>query len=231
MSAATLLFPFPKGAAGVAAPGSWSLDQGVDIAAPANTPELAVGSGTIVREGISGFGPNAPVLKLDQPINGLDYVYYGHAGPDLVKVGQHVTAGQQITSVGAGIVGISTGPHLELGLSATPSPEPMNVTSPQLKQLLLTASRVSPAAGQAGHGTSLDPFPGGGDPLPGGSAPGGPSVGSMIGSVISGIFGGFFDYVKSNLIRAALFGALIFGGGGLAIYGLSHSLGPPKPPQ
>lgn len=122
-NAAGFVFPFPKGAPGVAAPNAWSPDQGVDISAPAGTPELAVGSGTIVQEGIGGFGPYAPILKLDTPIlspqGPLQYVYYGHSGPDLVPVGAHVAAGQPITEVGAGRVGISTGPHLELGLSPT----------------------------------------------------------------------------------------------------------------
>jgi hypothetical protein len=91
------------------------VDQGVDYAAPGGTPEYAMGDGVIIGEGISGFGPNAPILKITSgPLNGME-IYYGHAGPDLVHVGEHVHAGQQITIIGYGIVGISTGPHLEVG--------------------------------------------------------------------------------------------------------------------
>jgi murein DD-endopeptidase MepM/ murein hydrolase activator NlpD len=111
-------FPMPKGAA--SPPGTWSLDQGVDISAPGNTPLLAVGSGTIVLHGIGGFGPSAPVLHLDSG----QYIYYGHAGPgNMLPIGTHVSAGQVISEVGAGIVGISSGPHLEIGFcdaSGTP---------------------------------------------------------------------------------------------------------------
>jgi hypothetical protein len=96
-------------------PGRWSIDQGVDIPAPAGTPEFAIGPGTIIGEGISGFGPNAPILRITSgPLTGRN-IYYGHAGPDTVRVGASVRAGQQISSVGAGIVGISTGPHIEIG--------------------------------------------------------------------------------------------------------------------
>jgi murein DD-endopeptidase MepM/ murein hydrolase activator NlpD len=92
-----------------------SIDSGVDYAAPGGTPLYAIGTGIIVGEGISGFGANTPVLKITSgPLAGR-IVYYGHAGPDLVPVGAHVVAGQQISIVGYGIVGISTAPHLEIG--------------------------------------------------------------------------------------------------------------------
>jgi murein DD-endopeptidase MepM/ murein hydrolase activator NlpD len=109
-------FPLPKSAA--SPPGTWSLDQGVDISAPGDTPEFAVCSGTIVLHGIGGFGPWAPVLHCDSPIGGYDYVYYGHAGPaNQLPVGSHVGAGQVMSSVGPGIVGMSTGPHIEIGFA------------------------------------------------------------------------------------------------------------------
>ncbi len=92
-----------------------SVDQGVDYAAPGGTALYAMGDGVIIGEGISGFGPNAPILQITSgPLKGLE-VYYGHAGSDNVHVGQRVKAGQQISEVGYGIVGISTGPHLEIG--------------------------------------------------------------------------------------------------------------------
>jgi LysM repeat protein len=92
-----------------------TVDQGVDYGAPGGTPLFAMGPGVIVREGMSGFGPNAPVLQITGgPLAGKA-VYYGHAGSDLVSVGAQVAAGQQISIVGYGIVGISTGPHLEIG--------------------------------------------------------------------------------------------------------------------
>ncbi len=109
-------FPLPKSAA--SPPSTWSPDQGVDISAPGNTPEYAVCSGTIVLHGIGGFGPWAPVLHCDGSLDGYSYVYYGHAGPaDQLAIGTHVGAGQVMSSIGPGIVGISTGPHLEIGFA------------------------------------------------------------------------------------------------------------------
>jgi murein DD-endopeptidase MepM/ murein hydrolase activator NlpD len=134
-TATMMLTPFPPplppallaSSGGVVGPGGAALplplkymkngtvDQGVDYSAPGGTPLYAMGSGTIVQEGIAGFGPNAPVLQITSgPLAGKT-VYYGHAGPDLVPVGAHVVAGQQISIVGLGIVGVSTGPHLEIG--------------------------------------------------------------------------------------------------------------------
>jgi peptidoglycan hydrolase CwlO-like protein len=108
------VFPLPKGSVG--GPGSWTPDDGVDMAAPGDTPEYAVCSGTIVGHGIGGFGPWAPILHCDSAVGGYSYVYYGHAGPaNQLPIGTHVGAGEVMSSIGPGIVGISTGPHIEIG--------------------------------------------------------------------------------------------------------------------
>ena len=138
LSAGGFVFPMPGGAA--SPPGSWSNDQGVDISAAGGTPLLAVGSGTIVLHGIGGFGPSAPVLHLDSPIAGYSYVYYGHAGPgNMVPIGTHVGAGQVISEVGSGIVGISTGPHLEIGFADASGGPVGPGSAPTMHALLLGA--------------------------------------------------------------------------------------------
>ncbi len=79
---------------------------GIDIAPPYGTPIRAAHAGVVTFVGWDGgYGMHVEVAQLDGYAT-----TYSHMSAFTVAVGQLVTAGQQLGSVGS--TGYSTGPHL-----------------------------------------------------------------------------------------------------------------------
>jgi murein DD-endopeptidase MepM/ murein hydrolase activator NlpD len=83
------------------------MHKGIDIAAPTGTPIVAVASGTVVSAGWNdgGYGYLVEVEHGDGTLT-----RYAHNNRILVKSGQQVAQGQQVSEMGS--TGFSTGPHL-----------------------------------------------------------------------------------------------------------------------
>lgn len=80
--------------------------DGVDLAAPIGTPIFAAGPGEVTESGpASGYGQWVRIKHPDGSVT-----EYGHMFERFVAVGDTVTEGQRIASVGN--EGQSTGPHL-----------------------------------------------------------------------------------------------------------------------
>ncbi len=93
--------------------GASSYHKGIDIAASSGTPIVAAGDGSVVISTYSSSAGNYIMLSHG---NGL-YTVYMHCSRLLVGVGETVTKGQQIATVGS--TGISTGAHLHFGVSVS----------------------------------------------------------------------------------------------------------------
>ena len=86
------------------------MHNGVDMAAPSGSPILAAADGTVIAASYSGSMGN--YIMID---HGSDIItIYMHASSLGVSVGQEVSAGDRIGSVGS--TGRSTGPHLHFGV-------------------------------------------------------------------------------------------------------------------
>ncbi|MDQ1686501.1 MAG: hypothetical protein QOC82_3238 [Frankiaceae bacterium] len=149
-SATGFVFPFANPRQ-VESSGSWTQDQGIDMFARGNACGasailVAVGDGVVIQEGISGFGPTAPVLRMTSgPFKGRN-VYYGHTGHVYVPVGAHVRAGQRLAQIGCGSVGYSSGPHLEIGVGVVGGPPccpSMHQTSGLMLRELIASLRAA----------------------------------------------------------------------------------------
>jgi membrane-bound lytic murein transglycosylase B len=108
-------------------------DDGVDIEdAPNGAAVYSMTRGvvTAVASDPGGFGPNYPVVLATRgPLAG-QYIYYGHVAASVVKVGQHVIAGQPIAIMGhtGDAVSLAHG-HIEIGFSDG-SGDPLNHHGP-----------------------------------------------------------------------------------------------------
>ncbi|WP_333619777.1 M23 family metallopeptidase [Dietzia sp.] len=110
---------FPTGGAHVPAMGPvtsgfeerWgTFHNGTDFGAPLGSPIYAAKSGTVENAGpADGYG-----LWIRIRTDDGELLEYGHNNENYVSVGQRVTAGQQIGTVGNR--GYSTGPHLHFGV-------------------------------------------------------------------------------------------------------------------
>lgn len=81
--------------------------NGIDFAAGTGTPVLAAGPGRVSSAGWSSYG-GGNEIHIDHP-NGLQ-TWYAHLNSFAVKMGDMVSAGNRIGTVGS--TGNSTGPHL-----------------------------------------------------------------------------------------------------------------------
>lgn len=144
--AAAVVGRFASPVVGVITQGQHPGHDGLDIAAPAGTPEYAAADGVVISAGTaSGFGTWVRIRLA----NGV-VLTYGHMNTILVKTGQSVTAGQQIATVGAR--GNATGPHLHFQVNSAGGAV-MNALS------WLLANGISPTGGTGGRHAAPEPAP------------------------------------------------------------------------
>jgi len=83
------------------------MHKGIDIAGPIGTPVVAAADGEVVSAGWNSGG-YGNLVKVRHPDGSL--TLYAHNNRILVRTGERVTKGQQLSEMGS--TGFSTGPHL-----------------------------------------------------------------------------------------------------------------------
>lgn len=100
---------------------------GVDYAAPAGTPVVSIGDGTVVEKGYKGGGGNTVKIRHNSTYT-TAYLHLSKYGKG-IAVGQRVSQGQVIGYVGS--TGNSTGPHLDFRIWKNGTPvDPLKLISP-----------------------------------------------------------------------------------------------------
>lgn len=107
--------------------------HGVDYAAPAGTPVVAVASGTIIAKGYSGGGGNTVKIRHSSGKMVSGYLHLRGYAPG-IAVGKHVEQGQVIGYVGS--TGLSTGAHLDFRMWINNvATDPLKVPSEPVKPI------------------------------------------------------------------------------------------------
>ena len=102
---------------------------GVDYAAPAGTPVVSIGDGTVIEKGYKGQAGNMVKIRHNSTYT-TAYLHLSKYGS--IAVGQHVSQGQVIGYVGS--TGASTGPHLDFRVWKGGSPvDPLKIESPPVE--------------------------------------------------------------------------------------------------
>ncbi len=101
----------------------------IDYAAPAGTPVVSIGDGTVISAGYSGAAGNMVKIKHDGTWQSA-YLHLSKYGAG-IKAGAKVRQGQVIGYVGS--TGRSTGPHLDFRVWKNGQPvNPLKIDSPSL---------------------------------------------------------------------------------------------------
>lgn len=108
---------------------------GVDYAAPAGTPVVAIGDGVVIEKGYKGGGGNSVKIRHNSTYT-TAYLHLSKYGKD-IAVGKRVNQGQVIGYVGS--TGASTGPHLDFRVWKGGSPiDPLKMVSPPVEPIPAT---------------------------------------------------------------------------------------------